>query len=174
MWQYNYNYGDELYHYGVLGMRWGHRKHQELDEYYRRRRETFVKRQAKAQARSNKYAYKLAQPRSAKRQAKAEKYRAKWQKAEGKARRARMRVAAGKQLNYWQSDRIMRAESLKAKVNRYESPNQKLIAKRSKADYKVKKYQKRIAKIDKKIAKNKMNMKAANRGKKYVKRKRSK
>lgn len=27
MWQYNYNYGsNELYHYGIPGMRWGHRK----------------------------------------------------------------------------------------------------------------------------------------------------
>lgn len=26
MWTYNYNYGDELYHHGVKGMRWGHRK----------------------------------------------------------------------------------------------------------------------------------------------------
>lgn len=31
MWQYNYGYGGELYHYGVKGMRWGVRRYQNKD-----------------------------------------------------------------------------------------------------------------------------------------------
>lgn len=34
MWQYNYT--DELYHYGVKGMRWGHRKQQKLEKKFSR------------------------------------------------------------------------------------------------------------------------------------------
>ena len=38
MWTYNYNYSNELCHYGVLGMKWGVRKERkytdkEISEY---------------------------------------------------------------------------------------------------------------------------------------------
>lgn len=34
MWTYNYNYSNELYHYGVPGMKWGVRRYQNYDGSY--------------------------------------------------------------------------------------------------------------------------------------------
>ena len=56
MWEYNYNYSNELYHYGIKGMKWGVRRYQNKDGTYtnagKKRRsqdpETIQKRKATA------------------------------------------------------------------------------------------------------------------------------
>lgn len=165
MWTY-YDYCGELYHHGVVGMRWGHRK----DKYTRlaERRARLVGKQTKQRERSDFYAKKLAQPNSMKRQAKAAKYKAKWEKAEGKARRARARMNSGKTISNRQAGKIAKAEKYKGLMDKYMAKDSKFMAKKAKADYKVTKYQKRINRIDKRIAKSQMSQKSIDRGKKYV------
>ena len=46
MWQYQNT--DELYHYGVIGMRWGHRKQRPISSFVRRFRRSANKRKQKA------------------------------------------------------------------------------------------------------------------------------
>lgn len=56
MWQYNHT--DELYHYGIPGMRWGHRKRTNVDLINEKRRAyDEAKRDYKTTSKLNKAAY---------------------------------------------------------------------------------------------------------------------
>ena len=156
MWQYN----NELYHYGVLGMKWGQHLYNARDRYENRLN--------RYQQRSQKYANILSRPRNANQMAKAEKYNAKWLKAERKARRARRKANSGRELSIRQTNKIMRAEKLKAKTNKYEGYNANIIAKKAKADYKINKYKRKIERVNKRIKTWEMNKGTIDKGKTFL------
>lgn len=131
----------ELYHHGVKGQKWGVR------------RDKYLAKMARNQAKINALDNKLHTTGALKRKQKAAKAQAKLDKVERKATKARRRLAAGKHLSKGQTKAIMRAEKYRAKVARNSAKNDKWETGIAKLERKNAKLQKRVDRLNKKIAK---------------------
>lgn len=120
MWQYNYNMSDELYHYGVLGMKWGvHRARMHSKSYGR------------LASKSSRYEQKAI-----KKQKKSENYHAKYDlKSSNKAMKKALRYEKKAVQNQNKADKAdtlndkLRFEQKAAKMN-YKAQNRRIEANR--------------------------------------------
>ena len=135
----------ELYHHGVKGQKWGVR------------RDKYLAKMARNQAKINVLDKKLHTTGALKRKQKAAKAQAKLDKVERKATKARRRLAAGKHLSKGQTKAIMRAEKYRAKVARNSAKNDKWETGIAKLERKNAKLQKRVDRLNKKIIKEQIN-----------------
>lgn len=136
-------YNDELYHHGVIGMKWGVRKQQYRANRVRDLRGDIARRQEKI----NKLDRKIMSNRNQRRLAKGAKYNAKLMKAERKARKASMRRAAGKELSSRDQKRLMRVEKYKAKAAGKNYKTEKWEAKKATLEYRNLKARRKVDKI---------------------------
>lgn len=129
----------ELYHHGVKGQKWGVR------------RDKYLEKMARNQAKINKLDQKLRTTGAMKRRARAAKAQAKLDKYERRAAKARLRLAKGKHISGRQEKAIMKAEKYKAKVAANSAKNDKWEAKKASLERKNAKLQKKADKLNRKI-----------------------
>lgn len=134
----------ELYHHGVKGQKWGVR------------RDKYLAKMSRNQAKINKLDNKLHTTGALKRKQRAAKAQAKLDKYERRATKARRRLAAGKSLNKRQTKALMKAEKFKAQVAKNSQKNDKWEAGIAKLERKNAKLQKKVDRLNKKIAKEQL------------------
>lgn len=134
----------ELYHHGVKGQKWGVR------------RDKYLARMARNQAKIDKLDRKLNTTGALRRKQKAAKAQAKLDKYERRAAKARLRLAKGKNISGRQEKAIMKAEKYKAKVAANSAKNDKWEMKKAGLERKNAKLQKKVDRLNKKISKEQL------------------
>ena len=134
----------ELYHHGVKGQKWGVR------------RDKYLARMARNNAKIEKNQQKLHTTGAMKRKERAAKAQAKLDRYERRAAKGRKRLAQGKSISNRQQKAIIKAEKYKAQVAKNSAKNDKYEQNIARLERKNARLQKRVDRLNKKIANEKM------------------